>query len=277
MSKGFIKVHPAQSSSMDYYLRNGECLERFHSTGNKTDREIKEEWKQIVNNEKYGNKELKIRGRHDARVSKNYVITLPNNLTPKENLDKLKELVKNTPIEKCTYTIAIHKGVKDGVTNIHAHLIVNERNLETMKKDRLMNSKDWLKSEFQVKYEKTFEKEFSQGKETIPRERIETYAYQADPQTARYIISQTQIPKEPVKEILSNESQLLELMKQYAEKKQEQEKPKEQEKEKAIDTEQAKTLELLKHYSEKVKQRQERMQEEKTKDIKQDRGYNPSR
>lgn len=192
MSKGYIMASHSKSSSMDYYLRNGECVERFHSTGEKTDKEIKDEWKQIVNNEKYGNKDLKIRGRHDARVSTNYTITLPNQLTAKQNLEKVKDLIKDTPIEKCTYTIAIHRGEKDGIKNSHAHLIVNERNTETIKKDREMISKDWLKKEFQVKYEKTFEKEFSQGKETIPRERIETFAYKADPERAKEAIKQNQ-------------------------------------------------------------------------------------
>lgn len=115
MSKGYIMASHSKSSSMDYYLRNGECVERFHSTGEKTDREIKDEWKQIVINEKYGNRDLKIRGRHDARVSTNYTITLPNELTAKQNLEKVKDLIKDTPIEKCTYTIAIHRGEKDGI------------------------------------------------------------------------------------------------------------------------------------------------------------------
>lgn len=195
MSKGFVNINHSKSSSMDYYLRNEECIERFHSSGNKSDREIKAEWKQIVNNEKYGNKELGIRGRHDARVSTNYTLTLPNSLSGKEGIDRVQQLIKNTPIEKCTYTIAIHKGEKDGVKNLHAHLIVNERHTDTQKKDREMQREEWLKKEFRPKYEKVFEKEFAIGKDAVKRERIDTFAFQADPSLAKAAIKENQFIK----------------------------------------------------------------------------------
>lgn len=245
MSKGYIMASHSNSSSMDYYLRKDECIERFHSSGLKTDREIKDEWKQIVNNEKYGNKELGIRGRHDARISTNYTITLPNNLTPKENLEKLKELIKDTPIEKCTYTIVIHKGEKNGIKNSHAHLIVNERNTETMKKDREMIKKDWLKKDFQKKYENVFEKEFSQGKTTIQRNRIETYLFKADEERARAAIYLTQMMNKSNDKILNKEQS------------------------KTLDKDKLNTMELFKKYAERSEQKEQEKEQSKTKKIEQ--------
>lgn len=190
MSKGFINISTSSKSDISYYLRDGECIDYYHSHkkdshSSITKGEILDIWKTIGKNEIEGNKSLGIRGRHDAQVRKNYTLSMPNSLSSRECIEKVKHLVEQTPIKNCTYTIAVHKGEKDGVVNRHVHLLVNERNLETMKKDRQMINKVFLEQSFRPLYEKAFEQEFSKGKDLEKRERIEVGLYSADRAKAR--------------------------------------------------------------------------------------------
>jgi len=185
MSKGFINVSTSHSGDISYYLREGECIGYYHKDSIISKEEILSAWKTIGKNEIEGNKSLGIRGRHDAQVRKNYTLSMPNSLSAKDCIEKIKSLVIQTPIKDCTYTIAVHKGEKDGIENRHVHLLVNERNVHTMKKDREMINKVFLEKSFSPLYEKTFESEFSKGRAVEKRERIDVGLYSADPSKAR--------------------------------------------------------------------------------------------
>lgn len=191
MAKGFINISHSGNGSIDYYARDQECLGWRHSDKNLEDlEEVKQVWKEIEQNEKLGNKDLGIRGRHDARVRTNYVLSLPNHLTAKESADKIQSIIEQSEIKNCTYTMFLHRGENDKVKNLHIHLIVNERNLETGKKDRTMQRKEWLEKKFRPLYEQTFKKEFEQGPNYARRERLAVGLYQSDTTEAKNIIQE---------------------------------------------------------------------------------------
>lgn len=189
MAKGFINVSHSGNGSIDYYGRDEECIGWRHSNKSLEDlEEVKQIWKQLEQNEKLGNKDLGIRGRHDARVRTNYVLSLPNTLSPKEAADKIQEIINQSEIKNCTYTMFLHRGEKDKVKNLHMHLIVNERDLTTGKKDRIMQRKEWLEKKFRPLYEKTFAKEFEEAPNYARRERLEVGLYQSNVQEAKNIV-----------------------------------------------------------------------------------------
>lgn len=190
MSKGFINISVSGSGSIDYYLREDECLGYYHSAGLLSKSAILSDWKRIEEQEKFGNKSLGIRGRHDAQVRKNYTLSMPNSLSPDLCLSRVQELVLQTSIKDCTYTIAVHRGVKDGIANQHVHLLVNERNLRTLKKDREMIKKRWLEETFRPAYQSVFKEEFSLGKEVGYRERIAVSLYESDRALSRSTIEE---------------------------------------------------------------------------------------
>lgn len=188
MSKGFAKVSHSGNGNVAYYLREGECIAFKHPQG--YDKEtILQHWQQIEKHEKLGNKELGIRGRHDARVRTNYILSMPNSLSPNECIQRVQSIIDKTPIKDCVYTTVVHKGEKDGITNQHVHLLVNERILSTQKKDREMQRKEWLDKSFKSLYEKEFKVEFSEGQTVAPRERINQGLFEADRKTSRQGIS----------------------------------------------------------------------------------------
>lgn len=184
MSKGFCKVSHSGHGSVDYYLREGECLLFKHSQGYDKEKTL-QHWQIIERNEKLGNKELGIRGRHDARVRTNYILSMPNSLSPEECISRVQSIIDKTPIKDCIYTTVVHKGEKDGITNQHVHLLVNERILSTQKKDREMQRKEWLDKSFKRLYEQEFKIEFSEGITVAPRERITQALFEADRKKSR--------------------------------------------------------------------------------------------
>lgn len=184
MSKGFVHVSHSNHGSVDYYLREGECL-CFRDSKSAVKDEVLSNWLAIEKNEKLGNKELGIRGRHDARVRTNYILSMPNSLTAEECLERVQNIIEQTPIAQCHYTMVTHKGEKDGIKNQHVHLLVNERILATQKKDREMQRKVWLDKVFKTLYEKEFKPEFELGATVAPRERITQALFEADRSLAR--------------------------------------------------------------------------------------------
>lgn len=188
MSKGFAKVSHSGNGNVAYYLREGECMAFKHTQG--YDKEaILQHWQAIEKNEKLGNKDLGIRGRHDARVRTNYILSMPNSISPIVCLDRVQSIIDKTPIKDCIYTMVVHKGEKDGITNQHVHLLVNERILSTQKKDREMQRKEWLDKSFKRLYEAAFEVEFSEGQTVVARERINQGLFEADRKASREGIS----------------------------------------------------------------------------------------
>jgi hypothetical protein len=199
MSKGFTKVSHSGNGNLAYYLREGECIAFKHPQGYSKEA-ILQHWQDIEKNEKLGNKDLGIRGRHDARVRTNYILSMPNSLSPNECINRVQSIIDKTPIKDCVYTTVVHKGEKDGITNQHVHLLVNERILSTQKKDREMQRKEWLDKSFKSLYEKEFKVEFSEGQTVAPRERINQGLFEADRKASRQGISlhqkQSEMPGE---------------------------------------------------------------------------------
>jgi hypothetical protein len=191
MSKGFAKVSHSGNGNVAYYLREGECLAFKHPQGYNKEAILKH-WEDIEKNEKLGNKDLGIRGRHDARVRTNYILSMPNSISPEACIDRVQSIIDKTPIKDCIYTTVVHKGEKDGITNQHVHLLVNERILSTQKKDREMQRKEWLDKSFKSLYEKEFKVEFSEGQTVAPRERINQGLFEADRKASRKGISNHQ-------------------------------------------------------------------------------------
>ena len=205
MSKGFAKVSHSGNGNVAYYLREGECMAFKHPQGYNKEA-ILQHWEAIEKNEKLGNKDLGIRGRHDARVRTNYILSMPNSLSPNECIDRVQSIIDKTPIKDCIYTTVVHKGEKDGITNQHVHLLVNERILSTQKKDREMQRKEWLDKSFKSLYEKEFKVEFSEGQTVAPRERINQGLFEADRKMSRQGIANHQKQYETPGELKPNKS-----------------------------------------------------------------------
>jgi len=139
-----MNISRSRTGDVRYYLRENECLAFYNSNELQDKHSIISEWKFIEQNEKFGNKELGIRGRHDARVRTNITIPMPNHYTAEMCLQKTKEIIAQTPIKNCHYTVAVHRGEGGEVAkNLHVHLIINERNKITRKKDRELNHREF--------------------------------------------------------------------------------------------------------------------------------------
>lgn len=205
MAKGFTNVTHSGNGGVAYYLREGECLAFRHSKGYNKEA-ILQHWQEIEKNEKLGNKDLGIQGRHDARVRTNYILSMPNSLSPNECIDRVQSIIDKTPIKNCIYTTVVHKGEKDGITNQHVHLLVNERIIETQKKDRVMIRKEWLEKSFKPAYENEFKREFEAGKTVAPRQRINQGLFEADRKMSRQGISNHQKQYETPGELKPNKS-----------------------------------------------------------------------
>jgi len=192
MSKGFVDVSSRHNGNIGYYLREKECTYVLSSENLSSEKEeLKNQWLEIEKIEKLGSKDLGIRGRYDAIVCKSYILSMPNQLTAEECANRVKNIIEKTAIKDCTWTIAVHRGEKEGITNQHVHLLVNERNIKTLKKDREMIKKGFL-DDFRKIYQQEFKEEFSVGKEVSPRGRIETGLFWANSDLAREIIAQQQ-------------------------------------------------------------------------------------
>jgi len=194
MSKGFVNVSIRYNGNIGYYLREKECTyilssENLSSSSEKE--ELKNQWLEIEKIEKLGSKDLGIRGRYDAVVYRSYILSMPNQLTAEECANRVKNIIEKTVIKDCTWTIAVHRGEKEGITNQHVHLLVNERNIKTLKKDREIIKKSFL-NDFKKIYQQEFKEEFSVGKEVSPRGRIETNLFWTNSDLAREIIAQQQ-------------------------------------------------------------------------------------
>lgn len=214
MSKGFINITTSGQGDVSYYLREKECIGYKHSKGDLTKDEILKEWKNLEQNEKLGNKSLGIRGRHDAQVRKTYVLSMPNQISPQDCINRVEKVISQTGIKNCSYTVVVHRGEKDGVKNQHVHLLVNERNLETMKKDREMIKRDWLEKTFRPTYQKEFAKEFEQGADLPSRDRIAVGLYESDRDYAREVIKEVASVSQEAS--MSKDMGLLEALQSFA-------------------------------------------------------------
>ena len=198
MAKGNIQASRSHGGGMEYYLREKECTAYRHSDKWAIDKKaVLEQWKQIERNEIKGNRELGIRGRHDAQVRTNYMLMMPNELSAQECIDRVQSIIDETPIKDCVYTICVHGGRQGEVEhNQHVHLLVNERSKVTGKKDRELSQKAFLEK-LKTIYRKEFAVEFARGREVAPRERIDASLWKASPVLARELCRVQQKGMEP--------------------------------------------------------------------------------
>ncbi len=194
MAKGFINISHSQNGSVDYYAREKECTYILSSKNLSFDKDnLLKDWLRIEQKEKLGDKAMGIRGRHDARVRTNYILSLPNELSPQAGAERIKNIIDQTPIAQCSYSVFIHKGEKNGIINQHAHLIVNERFLDNHKKDREMQRKEFLEKTFRPLFEQEFAPERIKNVSYDKRDRIENIFYYSDENRAKKGIEETNL------------------------------------------------------------------------------------
>jgi hypothetical protein len=93
--------------------------------------------------EKVGNRELGIRGRHDAQIMKKLIMSLPNDMDLKDVKAKLEAFLEKSGIGKFPYLACVHRGEKDGIVNRHVHINFFQRRFEAgnSNKERLFVKK----------------------------------------------------------------------------------------------------------------------------------------
>ena len=200
MAAGTAYITTAGNGNVQYYVRDGETVLYYSNVGD-TKEEIVHEFKEIEYVDKFGSKELGIKGRQDARVRTNIMLTLPNDMDNEKCLQHIKNVIDKTPIKDCKYIISIHKGEKGEVKqNKHVHIIYNERNTATNKKDRRFKDKDFFKKML-VEYKNQFGFEHVKEQE-YKRDRIKFEQWKADPDMARKIVKEAKIQPSHQDEII---------------------------------------------------------------------------
>lgn len=180
MAEGFGKVSHG-SVNGEYNGRDKECLQALDSEGIADTLVITQKWKNITSDEILGNREKGIRGRHDARVGTNMILSMPNEWTPAQCLESVKNIIDQTPAKDCYWSAWVHKGVKNGITNQHIHLSINERIISTGKKDRVMQKKGWFHDVFMNLYRQELEESLKKAPKRVVRERVSMELVQSDP------------------------------------------------------------------------------------------------
>jgi MobA/MobL family len=165
----------------DYYGREKECLMAIDKNGNNEVNLITSNWQRITLDETLGNKEKGIRGRHDARVGTNIILSMPNEFSPEECLETIKSIISETLAADCYWSAWVHEGKKNGIENRHVHLSINERVISTGKKDRVMQKKGWFQNVFMTIYRKKLKKPFENVQKQLPRQRLSMELVQLDP------------------------------------------------------------------------------------------------
>ena len=155
-----------------YLLRKDECIMAFtDSTGTRD--EIKKRWKDIADRE--------LSKRVDARMQSRLVIPLPNDVDLKAFREEFGNYFGKLALRNHTWLVTVHKGESGDVErNLHGHLVYNDRDLVTGKKNRDLMSKEFLQA-VKGQYERFLE---SQGYTIEPRqgkgrERLSRAVYEA--------------------------------------------------------------------------------------------------
>lgn len=185
MVEGFLNITNSKNGNVSYYVRDGETEMLYSNISNITE-EVIQEFRNIEYLDTKGNKELGIRAIKNANVRTNIMLTLPNDMDNEKCMQHLKNIINKTPIKDCSFLISIHKGEGGEVEkNKHVHIVYNERNLSTMKKDRRFKEPDYLQK-FLVNYKTEFG--FGLKENEFKRQRIETDLWKSDPDMARKIV-----------------------------------------------------------------------------------------
>lgn len=124
--------------------------------------------------EKIGNRELGIRGRHDAQIMKKLIMSLPNEMDLKDVKAKLEFFLEKTGIAKFPYLACVHRGEKDGIVNKHVHINFFQRRFEAgnSNKERL-----FVKKTFAEEIRGIYQEVFSFKKNEAERVRIPRQAF----------------------------------------------------------------------------------------------------
>ena len=191
MAAGTAYITTAGNGNVGYYVREGEAVLIYSNLG-ETKEEIVHEFKEIEYLDRYGRKDLKIKGRQDARVRTNIMLTLPNDMDNEKCMQHVKNIINKTPIKDCKYIISIHKGESGEVKqNKHVHIIYNERNTKTNKKDRRFKDHDYFKK-LLVEYKNQFGFKHVEEVE-YKRDRIKMEQWKSDPDLANKIVKTDKI------------------------------------------------------------------------------------
>src|ERR1035437_4259764 len=115
-------------SSCKYIARPQEAILVLSSMGTGSD--MLQQVKAFSEYEKIGNRELGIRGRHDAQIMKKLIMSLPNEMELSEVEKGMRLFLDKTKIGSFPYLLCVHRGEKDGIINRHVHINVFQRNFE---------------------------------------------------------------------------------------------------------------------------------------------------
>lgn len=119
--------------------------------------------------EKIGNRELGIRGRHDAQVMKKLIMSLPNEMDLKDVKTKLEGFLEKTGIGKFPYLVCVHRGEKDGIVNRHVHINFFQRRFEAGNSNK---ERSFVKKTFAEEVRGIYQEVFGFKKNEAERVRI---------------------------------------------------------------------------------------------------------
>lgn len=146
MAAGMVNISGGGGeSSCRYIMRSHEAI-AFWSNMGEGRNNILGAVRSYCAMETKGNRELGIRGRHDAKLMTKLIVSLPNANTMEENRGLLKQLLEKAGISAYPHLVAMHRGEKDGITNRHAHINFFERKFErgNSMKNRAFNDKHFV-------------------------------------------------------------------------------------------------------------------------------------
>lgn len=162
-------------SSCEYILREKEALLYSSNLGNDK-KSILNTVKKYDSIEKLGDKDLGIRGRHDARSMKKIILALPNKNTPEENMVLVQKLLSQTGITDYPHLVVLHRGEKDGIINRHAHINFFERKFE---KGNSNKNREFNKRGFVHSFRNTYQNIFELTPNSEIRDRVDRIKYQS--------------------------------------------------------------------------------------------------
>ena len=119
--------------------------------------------------EKIGNRELGIRGRHDAQIMKKLIMSLPNEMEMKEVKTKLEGFLEKSGIGQFPYLACVHRGEKDGIVNRHVHINFFQRRFEAGNSNK---ERSFVKKTFAEEVRGMYQEAFGFQKNELERVRI---------------------------------------------------------------------------------------------------------
>jgi hypothetical protein len=180
-------------ASINYYGREKECIAILVNDSKNSLLELQEKWTAIEQFEKSI--------RYDAKVFTSLILQLPNVWSKDEALQKISYFLSTGKVKEQEYAAFIHKGEQGEVAkNFHCHLIYNERDKRTRKKNRTM-SKLGFQKDLVKDFQKTYGQDILEKLENIPKvERIDMALWKANPAQARSVKQELRKIKQQIDE-----------------------------------------------------------------------------